>query len=171
MKTVIANIPKVIAVILGLALATFIIVAIVDSLFLFKFENQFETNEKIKGTDCRDTISACGDLTGTDDFMYMAAALIEVKEGTENIDAERIQKYYESPAAEIEGAADSSHQVKVEVFKLDNKTGSFTPSLLPEEIYAFDDLTTVRNFENCYVVVIYDMGNSSPLDYRTYFGV
>ena len=169
MKTFFTNLPKIIATILGLTLAVFIIVAIVDSLFLFKFENQFETNERIKGTECRDTISACGDLLGTDDFMYMAAALIEIKEDAKNVDMERIKEYYEGVSGGLEGAADPSHTVKVEVFKLDNTTGSFTPALLPERTYTFNDTTTVRNFENCYVVVIYDMGNDAPLDYRTYF--
>ena len=169
MKTILTNLPKVIATILGLTLAVFIVVAIINSLFLFKFENQFETNERLKGTECRDTISACGDLTGTDDFMYMAAALIEIKSDAKDVDVKSIQKYYEGSTGGLEGAADSLHTVKVEVFKLDNTTGSFTPALLPERTYVFNDTTTVRDFNNCYVVVIYDMGNSAPLDYRTYF--
>ena len=71
MKTFFTNLPKIIATILGLVVAVFIVVAIINSLFLFKFENQFETNEKLSGTECRDTISACGDLAGTDDFTYI----------------------------------------------------------------------------------------------------
>ena len=134
-----------------------------------KFENQFETNERLKGTECRDTISACGDLTGTDDFTYMAAALIEIKPDAKGIDKKKIKEYYESASAGLEGAADSSHTLKVEVFELDNNTGMFTPSICPERTYMFNDTTTVRDFNNCYVVIIYDMGNSAPLDYRTYF--
>ena len=91
MKTFFANLPKILATILGLVLAVFIVVAIVNSLFLFKFENQFEMGENIKGTDCRDTISACGDLTGTDDFMYMAAALVEVRADTKGVDEKKIK--------------------------------------------------------------------------------
>lgn len=169
MKTFFTNLPKILATIFGLVLATFIIVAILNSLFLFKFENQFETNERLKGTECRDTISACGDLTGTDDFTYMAAALIEIKADAKGIDKKKIKEYYESASAGLEGAADSSHTVKVEVFELDNNTGMFTPSICPERTYMFNDTTTVRDFNNCYVVIIYDMGNSAPLDYRTYF--
>lgn len=169
MKTILTNLPKIIATILGLILAVFVVVAIINSLFLFKFENQFETNEKLKGTECRDTISACGDLAGTDDFTYMAAALIEVKENAKDIDKEKIKKYYEGSSGGLEGAADSTHTVKVEVFELENDTGVFTPSLFPDRSYMFNDTTTVRDFDRCYVVVIYDMGNSAPLDYRTYF--
>jgi len=169
MKTFFTNLPKILATIFGLVLATFIIVAILNSLFLFKFENQFETNERLKGTECRDTISACGDLTGTDDFTYMAAALIEIKADAKGIDKKKIKEYYESASAGLEGAADSSHTLKVEVFELDNNTGMFTPSICPERTYMFNDTTTVRDFNNCYVVIIYDMGNSAPLDYRTYF--
>ena len=169
MKTFFTNLPKILATIFGLVLATFIIVAILNSLFLFKFENQFETNERLKGTECRDTISVCGDLTGTDDFTYMAAALIEIKADAKGIDKKKIKEYYESASAGLEGAADASHTVKVEVFELDNNTGMFTPSICPERTYMFNDTTTVRDFNNCYVVIIYDMGNSAPLDYRTYF--
>lgn len=169
MKTFFSNLPKILATIFGLVVAVFIVVAMLNSLFLFKFENQFETGENIKGTECRDTISACGDLTGTDDFMYMAAALIEIKEGTKGVDEKKIKEYYEGAAFGLEGAADSSHTVKVEVFELGNNTGMFTPELLPDRTYMFNDVSTVRNFDNCYVVVIYDMGNYAPLDYRTYF--
>mgnify|MGYP003294483302 CR=1 FL=1 len=169
MKTLFANLPKILATIFGLIVATFIIVAIVNSLFLFKFENQFEMGENLKGTDCRDTISACGDLVGTDDFTYMAAALVEVKADKKGIDEDSIKAYYESAAFGLEGAADPSHEVKVEVFELGNNTGMFSPSLCPDRTYIFNDISTVRNFENCYVVIIYDMGNSAPLDYRTYF--
>lgn len=169
MKTFFANLPKIIATIFGLVVAVFIIVAIVNSLFLFKFENQFETGENLKGTECRDTISACGDLTGTDDFTYMAAALIEIKADAKGVDKKRIKEYYESVSFGLEGAADASHTVKVEVFELDNNTGMFTPSICPDRTYMFNDVSTVRNFDNCYVVVIYDMGNYAPLDYRTYF--
>jgi len=169
MKTFFTNLPKIIATILGLVVAVFIVVAIINSLFLFKFENQFETNEKLSGTECRDTISACGDLAGTDDFTYMAAALIEIKADAKGVDKKRIKEYYESASAELEGAADSSHTVKVEVVKLDNNTGMFSPSLFPDRTYIFNDVTTVRDFNNCYVVIIYDMGNYAPLDYRTYF--
>ncbi|MBR3921265.1 MAG: hypothetical protein IKJ47_04965 [Oscillospiraceae bacterium] len=169
MKTFFSNLPKILVTIFGLVVAVFIVVAMLNSLFLFKFENQFETGENIKGTECRDTISACGDLTGTDDFMYMAAALIEIKEGTKGVDEKKIKEYYEGAAFGLEGAADSSHTVKVEVFELGNNTGMFTPELLPDRTYMFNDVSTVRNFDNCYVVVIYDMGNYAPLDYRTYF--
>lgn len=166
MKTVISNLPKIIITILALALVAVVGAAIIDNLFLFKFEMQFENGEKMKGTDCRDTISACGKLGEADDFTFIAAALIEVKED-ENADEKTIKKFYETTVG-LEGAVDSSHTVTVEVIKLKSAQTAFSPSLFPDRTYTFDDTSTVRNTENCYAVIIYDMGNSSPLDYRTY---
>lgn len=166
MKTVISNLPKIIITILALALVAVVGAAIIDNLFLFKFEMQFENNEKLKGTDCRDTVSACGKLGEADDFTFVAAALIEVKENGK-VDEKSIKSFYEKTAG-LEGAVDSSHIVTVEVIKLNNSQFSFSPSLFPDRTYIFDDTSTVKNPENCYAVIIYDMGNSSPLDYRTY---
>lgn len=166
MKTVISNLPKIIITILALALVAVVGAALIDNLFLFKFEMQFENGEKMKGTDCRDTISTCGKLGEADDFTFIAAALIEVKEDGD-ADEKSIKRFYETTAG-LEGAVDASHTVTVEVVKLKNSSYSFSPSLFPDRTYIFDDTTTVRNPKNCYAVIIYDMGNSSPLDYRTY---
>ena len=114
--------------------------------------------EKSKGTK---VFALGGKITNT--------GLVEVKADKKGIDEDSIKAYYESAAFGLEGAADPSHEVKVEVFELGNNTGMFSPSLCPDRTYIFNDISTVRNFENCYVVVIYDMGNNAPLDYRTYF--
>lgn len=163
-NTVIAEkIVKVIIILLLLFIFVCIATPVINNLYLYRFSAQFEKTSlpTLNSTEL-EIISKCGDVRDDGSFSYVSALLIEAPDATE----EELLNFYRTK--EFTKASSSSDDINIEVIPMSSP--SFNSSFCPGVTLSFDKQGE-NGYENCYAVVIYDGGYSSPLDFRSYMAV
>ena len=162
-KNTMKKIMTLIGIIVGAFLVVVIAVPILNSLFSMRFKTQVAQQPRMHDTLLLQEYGDCGVLKEGNSFAYISATALYIPNQT----LDSVKEHYSVVIHDIKDPKGvTTGFCDYEVIKLDSYT--FETSFADEPI-TLHSLAGRESFDDCYVIVIYDDGYSSPFDYRTYF--